>query len=152
MSPVPRLALPALLALCALLPAPALADDQWTQAPVTSLPLSWWQGMASDPLGSLYFVGITKELYRANGALEQEAAVGDAIGPQAGAIGFNHVGDIAWDSAEGGRLLLPLECFTPGAPGGDNTCGKGAISVNDPDTLAPRYYVALHNVEIQKAM
>ena len=32
--------------------------------------------------------------------------------------GYNHVGDLTWVAREGGRILLPLECFYPGRPGG----------------------------------
>ena len=49
-------------------------------------------------------------------------------------------------------MLLPLECFTPGAPNGGNTCGTGSIGVADPRTLAFRYYVKLDPAEIAKAM
>jgi hypothetical protein len=46
--------------------------------------------------------------------------------------GYNHVGDIGY---QGGRVLLPLECYTPGGPNGANTCGTGSIGVADPATL-----------------
>ena len=32
-------------------------------------------------------------------------------------------------------MLLPLECYTPGAPKGGNTCGTGSFGVADPGTL-----------------
>ena len=70
----------------------------------------------------------------------------------AAAEGYNHVGDISWHRGGGGRVLLPLECFTPGAPNGGNTCGTGSIGVADPATLAFRYYVKLDPAEIAKAM
>ena len=63
--------------------------------------------------------------------------------------GYNHVGDIGY---QGGRVLLPLECYTPGGPNGGNTCGTGSIGVADPATLAFRYYVKLDPAEIPKAM
>jgi hypothetical protein len=66
--------------------------------------------------------------------------------------GYNHVGDIGWDAREGGRVLLPLECFYPGRPGGANSCGTGSIGVGDPSTLRGRYYVKLDPAEIPKAM
>jgi hypothetical protein len=62
------------------------------------------------------------------------------------------VGDISFDGADGGRVLLPLECYTPGGPNGGNTCGTGAIGTADPDSLAFRYYVKLDPAEIAKAM
>ena len=66
--------------------------------------------------------------------------------------GYNHVGDISFDGADGKRVLLPLECYTSGGPNGGNTCGTGAIGTADPDTLAFRYYVKLDPAEIAKAM
>jgi hypothetical protein len=66
--------------------------------------------------------------------------------------GFNHIGDLSWDPGEGGRILLPLECFTPGGPNGGNTCGRGGFGVADPATLAWRYYVRLDPADIPKAM
>ena len=46
-------------------------------------------------------------------------------------------------TADGGRILLPLECYYPGTPGGANTCQTGSIGVADPDTLQWQYYVKL---------
>ena len=65
------------------------------------------------------------------------------------AEGYNHIGDIAF---EGGRVLLPLECYTFGGPNGGNTCGTGAIGSANPQTLAFDYYVKLDPAEIPKAM
>ena len=92
-------------------------------------------------------------LYRTTPELKETARVANAI-PQAVAAseGYNHIGDLTWDAAEGGRLLLPLECFSPGLPGGPNTCGTGSIAVADPETLAWRYYVKLEPADIKKAM
>ena len=53
---------------------------------------------------------------------------------------------------QGGRVLLPLECFTSGGPNGGNTCGTGSIGVADPATLTFQYYVKLDPAEIPKAM
>jgi hypothetical protein len=66
--------------------------------------------------------------------------------------GYNHIGDIGFDRAVGGRVLLPLECYTPGAVNGGNTCGTGSIAVAGPATLAWRYYVKLDPAGIAKAM
>jgi hypothetical protein len=68
---------------------------------------------------------------------------------QAGGGLQSHIGDIGYDGTEGGRLLLPLECYVPGR---GNSCGTGAIGVADPRTLAWRYYVRLSPTEITKAM
>ena len=66
--------------------------------------------------------------------------------------GYNHIGDITWDGQEGGRILLPLECYVPGGPNGGNPCGHGSIGVADPGTLQWRYHVKLDPAEIPKAM
>ena len=66
--------------------------------------------------------------------------------------GYNHIGDISWDAGEGGRLLLPLECYVPNAPNGGNTCRTGSIGVADPLSLKWRYYVKLDPAEVPKAM
>ena len=66
--------------------------------------------------------------------------------------GYNHIGDIAWDHREGGRILLPLECYVPGGPNGGNPCLHGSIGVADPRSLQWRYYVKLDPAEIPKAM
>ena len=54
-----------------------------------------------------------------------------------------------WARGEGGRVILPLECYSPRL---GNTCGTGAFGVADPATLAFRYYVKLDPAEIPKAM
>ena len=62
---------------------------------------------------------------------------------------YNHIGDITWDHREGGRVLLPLECYIPFL---GNPCGTGSIGVADPVTLQWRYYVKLDPAFIDKAM
>jgi hypothetical protein len=91
-------------------------------------------------------------LYRTDRDLRENAANPNALTPDLTALGFNHIGDLTWDAREGGRLLLPLECYVPGAPNGGNTCGRGAIGVADPATLRLRYAVALDPLDIPKAM
>jgi hypothetical protein len=91
-------------------------------------------------------------VYRTDRDLRQNATNADALSPDLTAQGFNHIGDLTWDGREGGRLLLALECYVPGAPNGANTCGRGAIGVADPVTLTPRYAVALDPADIPKAM
>lgn len=135
--------------------APASADDpgRWTVVDRASIPLVYFQGMTSAPNGDLFFDGINVGLYRTDSQLFEERATPNAIPPAVGAAeGFNHIGDLTYDTGEGGRVLLPLECYYPGTPGGANTCGNGAIGVADPDTLAWRYYVKLDPTEISKAM
>jgi hypothetical protein len=133
-----------------LLPAPtALARDpgRWLMTGVSSVPLSYWQGVAADRDRNLYFDGVFAGLYRTTARLRQTAANGNVIAltPE----GYNHIGDISWQGPGTGRILLPLECFVPGQ---GNTCGRGAIGVADPRTLAWRYYVNLDPADIPKAM
>jgi hypothetical protein len=50
---------------------------------------------------------------------------------------------------EGGRILLPLECFYPGRPGGANSCGTGSIGVApsgniNPERTAPSIFEPVH--------
>ena len=49
--------------------------------------------------------------------------------------GYNHIGDIAWDRREGGRMLLPLECYSPAARTAGTPAGTGSIGVADPASL-----------------
>ena len=98
------------------------------------------QGMASDPGGRLWFTGLFLGLYRTDARLRERARREVEIPPEVtAATGFNHIGDPAWDAREGGRVLLPLECYSPGAPGGANTCQRGGIGVAAPyrEFLAP---------------
>ena len=120
---------------------------------MSRIPLEYFQGMASDPRRSLWFDGLFYGLYRTDANLRERRRNDVAIPPGVTAReGYNHVGDISWDAREGGRILLPLECFYPGRPGGANSCGTGSIGVADPRTLGWRYYVKLDRAEIPKAM
>jgi hypothetical protein len=149
-------------ALLAISAAPALAQDpgRWVETGRSSIPLVYYQGITSDPQRNLFFDGIHVGLYRTDSELNEGARRDDAIPPDVHAReGYNHIGDLSWDAAEGGRLLLPLECYYPGSPNGGNTCpgnlseaGTGSIAVADPDTLAWRYYVKLDERDIRKAM
>jgi hypothetical protein len=125
---------------------PAFARDpgRWLMTGVSSVPLSYWQGVTSDPARNLYFDGVFAGLYRTTSRLRQTAGSSNVIAmtPE----GYNHIGDV---TQHRGRILLPLECFEPGV---GNTCGRGAIGVADPRTLAWRYYVNLDPAEIPKAM
>jgi hypothetical protein len=140
------------LALCA----PARADDpgRWTLTGWSSVSNLYWQGVTSaGPTAPLYFSGITEGLYRTSRTLRETGSISPAIPESVRAVeGYNHVGDISFDGADGRRVLLPLECYTPGGPNGGNTCGTGAIATADPETLAFRYYVKLDPTEIAKAM
>jgi len=149
--------------LAALAAAPGLAEaadpGRWTLTGRSTVPLEYYQGVASDgPRGpSLFFDGIHLGLYRTDARLRETARNNDAIPlPVTAAEGYNHIGDIAHDTREGGRVLLPVECYYPNsAPGRSdphNPCGHGAIGVADPATLQWRYYVKLDPAEIPKAM
>ena len=147
-----RFALPLALLLLACFAAPAGARDpgRWTLTGWSSVSNFYWEGMTSDPRGNVYFDGITQGLYRTAPSLRQTRANDFEI-PESvrAAEGYNHIGDIGYDDAEGGRVLLPLECYDPAR---GNTCGTGSIGVADPRTLGFRYYVKLDPAEIPKAM
>ena len=144
------------LAACTLAaPAPARAADpgRWTLTGTTSLPLVYYQGVTVDPARNLYFDGVFVGLYRTTPGFVETGRNDDVIPPEVHlGEGYNHIGDISWDRAEGGRILLPLECYVPGGPNGGNPCGHGSIGVADPATLQWRYYVKLDPAEIPKAM
>lgn len=136
------------LGLCA--PARAADPGRWTYTGASSMPLYYYQGVTSDPGGRLYFDGVDFGLYRTDSQLHEQARNDDVIPPAVTATeGYNHIGDISWDGAEGGRIVLPLECYYP--PAG-NTCGTGSFGVADPETLQWRYYVKLDPAYIAKAM
>src|SRR3954447_9221626 len=147
----------AALVLAALLglPAGAQAADpgRWSLTGTTTLPLVYYQGVTTDPAGNLYFDGVYVGLYRTTSAFAETGRNDDVIPPDVHLReGYNHIGDISWDRAEGGRILLPLECYVPGGPNGGNPCLHGSIGVADPGTLQWRYHVKLDPAEIPKAM
>src|SRR5918994_3444016 len=131
--------------------AAARDPGRWTLAGWSSVSNNYWQGVSSAGPGQpLFFTGPVEGLHRTARNLRQTGSVGSVIPPSVKAVeGYNHVGDPGF---QGGRVLLPLECYTPGGPNGGNTCGTGAIGTADPDTLAFRYYVKLDPTEIAKAM
>jgi hypothetical protein len=151
-----RTAIAAALVLAAsMAAAPARAADpgRWELTGTTTLPLVYYQGVTVDPQRNLYFDGIYTGLYRTDPAFTETGRNDDVIPPEVHlGEGYNHIGDIAWDRQEGGRILLPLECYVPGGPNGGNPCGHGSIGVADPRTLQWRYYVKLDPAEIPKAM
>jgi hypothetical protein len=131
----------------------AQAQDpgRWLLTGASSVPIPYWQGLTSDPAKDrIFFVGVFEGLWQTTPLLRQTAGVANAIPPEVKAAeGYNHIGDPTWDPGEGGRVLLPLECYTPGV---GNTCGTGSFGVADPDTLGWHYYVKLDPAEIPKAM
>ena len=134
------------------LSASALAADpgRWRETGLHKLPLLYYQGVTHDPQGNWLFDGIYTGLWKTDRDFDRIAENPDAIPPDVKAAeNYNHIGDISYDAAEGGRILLPVECYYP--PQG-NTCRTGSIAVADPETLAWRYYVKLDPAEIPKAM
>src|SRR5512132_8496 len=134
--------------------APASAADpaRWRISDVRNVPLEYFQGLTHDPAGNRYFDGVFEGLYKTDADLVERVRALVALPASVQALGFTHIGDFTWNPAEGGRLILPLECYTPGGPNGGNTCGTGSFGVADPTTLAFRYYVKLDPAEIPKAM
>ena len=142
------------LAVISATPASAQDPGRWQLTGATSLPVNYWQGLTTDPGDqNVFFVGVFQGLWRTNPLLGQTAGVSSEIPASVtSTAGYNHIGDPTWNPGDGGRVILPMECFTPGGPNGGNTCGTGAFGVADPATLAFRYYVKLDPAEIPKAM
>jgi hypothetical protein len=135
-----------------LVAAPAHAADpgRWRETGLTKLPLVYYQGVTHDPAGSWFFDGVFEGLWRTDRGFTQTGGNPSAFPPQVKATEqYNHIGDLTYDRAEGGRLILPVECYYP--PQG-NTCNTGSFGVADPSTLQWRYYVKLDPAEIPKAM
>ena len=95
------------------------------------MPATYWQGLTSNPAESkLFFVGVFRGLWQTTPKLGQTAGVNNAIPPSVTqAEGYNHIGDPTWNPGDGGRVILPMECYDPGV---GNTCGTGAFGVADP--------------------
>src|SRR3954470_21132102 len=139
--------------LAAAVPARAADPGRWRLTGTTSLPIVYYQGVTVDPARNLFFDGVYVGLYRTDPGFTETGRTADVIPPDVHAReGYNHIGDIAWDGAENGRILLPLECYVPNGPNGGNPCLTGSIGVADPGTLQWRYYVKLDPAEIPKAM
>jgi hypothetical protein len=147
----------ALAAALALAAAPAAAGaagqghGRWALERADAVPLEYFQGLTHAPGGSRFFAGVYVGLYRTDRRLRERARNPSVLPPAVTALGFNHIGDPTWDARGGGRLLLALECYVPGAPNGGNTCGRGAIGVADPRTLAFRFLVPLDPADLPKA-
>jgi hypothetical protein len=124
--------------------------DGWAETGNSPVPLEYFQGVTSDQWRDLYFDGVFAGLYRTDSNLVEEARNVSPIPADVNQReGYNHIGDIAWDKREGGRVLLPLECYFPFI---GNFCGTGSIGVADAATLQWRYYVKLDPAYIDKAM
>jgi hypothetical protein len=129
------------------------ASARWLLTGASSTPDNYWQGLVSDPSDSqLFFIGPSQGLWQTNPQLVQSAGVDREIPSSLKkSVGYNHIGDPTWLDGEGGRVVLPMECYNP-AQDPSNTCGKGAFGIADPSTLAFRYYVQLDPAFIPKAM
>ena len=137
------------LAVLACAPAAHAAAPAWVLSSVTPDKTDYWQGMTNDGAGHLFFDGVTFGGYRTDLTLREQARNTDLIPPSEP---FNHIGDWTYDHGSAGRLILPLECYQPGAPNGGNTCGMGAFGVADPRTMTWQYRVLLDHADIAKAM
>ena len=113
-------------------PAASAQDPgRWLLTGASSVPVSYWQGLTSTPDEStLFFTGFAEGLWQTTPSLRQTARRCQRDPPAVKqADGYNHIGDPSWNPAEGGRVLLPLECFVSGV---GNTCGTGSFGVADP--------------------
>src|SRR3954463_10403214 len=141
------------LAAAVALPAVAQADAPgiWIKTTQLTKPAYYRQGLASNPAtGDVFFSGSFNGITRTHN--EDELKQNTAAIPKdvADREQYNHIGDIAFDTAEGGRLLLPLESYAPLKPD-TNPAKTASIGVMDAKTLAWKYYVKLDPAEINKA-
>lgn len=143
----------AIAALTLAVPGTAHAADPglWIKTSQLTKPATYRQGLASNPLtGDVFFSGSFNGITRTRNEVElkknTEAIPKDVSNREQ----YNHIGDIAFDSAEGGRILLPLESYQPLAKD-TNPSKTASIGVMDPTTLAWKYYVKLDPAEINKA-
>ena len=133
--------------------AAARDPGRWVLTGASSVPQDYWQGLTNTPdASSLFFIGPAQGLWQTDPQLVQTGAVDKEIPTDLRqSVGYNHIGDPTYLGGEGGRILLPMECFNPSADP-SNTCGKGAFGIADAKTLAWRYYVQLDPKFIPKAM
>ena len=129
--------------------ASAADPGKWVVIDKRTVPAYYRQGIASDPAGDVFFSGSFAGIYRTQKLVEKATNTSPIPPDVAQTEKYNHIGDIAWDAAEGGRLLLPLESYTPFGPD-PNPSKTGSIGVMDPATLKWRYYVKLDPAEIAK--
>jgi hypothetical protein len=135
------------------LPAAAQAADPglWIKTSQLTKPATYRQGLASNPLtGDVFFSGSFNGITRTHDEVELKKNTVAIPKEVADREQYNHIGDIAFDPAEGGRVLLPLESYAPLAPD-TNPSKTASIGVMDATTLAWKYYVKLDPAEINKA-
>ncbi|MFL5893401.1 MAG: hypothetical protein ACJ75I_11765 [Solirubrobacterales bacterium] len=133
--------------------AAARDPGRWVLTGASSVPQDYWQGLTNTPdESSIFFIGPAQGLWQTDPQLVQTNGVDKEIPTDLRqSVGYNHIGDPTWLGGEGGRIVLPMECFNPSADP-SNTCGKGAFGIADAQTLAWRYYVQLDPKFIPKAM
>src|SRR3954449_2724144 len=141
------------IAIAIAVPASAQAADPglWIKTSQLTKPATYRQGLASNPAtGDVFFSGSFNGITRTRN--ERELGTNTVAIPKevTSREQYNHVGDIAFDSAEGGRLLLPLESYAPLAAD-TNPSKTASIGIMDAKTLAWKYYVKLDPSEINKA-
>ena len=129
------------------------AADLWTETGRSLTSINYWQGITFDAATRTFtFDGPAEGLWRTDAQLARLAGRSTGIpSTVTGTEGWNHLGDLSFDAAGGPRLLVPLECYYPGASD-PNTCHTGGFGVVDPVTLQWRYYVKLDPSQITKAM
>jgi hypothetical protein len=143
---------PALTALALLAPASAVASDPglWVKTSQLTKPAYYRQGLASNPAtGDVFYSGSFAGIYRVRGDQQVASNTNPIPKDVAQTEQYNHIGDIAFDSAEGGRVLLPLESYQP-FQADQNPSKTGSVGIMDAKTLAWKYYVKLDPSEIQK--
>ena len=133
-------------------PAASAQDgDDWLRDGRSDIPLAYYQGVTSQGNGDFFFSGFLGA-YRTNARLREERRTNEVIDPAARQNpGFNHIGDLTFDRGDGGRVILPLECYNA-SRNPSNTCGIGGFGVVDPATLQWQYWVKLDPADIPKAM
>ena len=96
----------------------AAAADLWTETGRSLTSVNYWQGITFAPAsGAFFFDGPATGLWRTDAALRRTAGRSSGIPSSVtSAEGWNHLGDLSFDAAGGGRLLVPLECYSP-SPG-----------------------------------
>ena len=131
------------------------AADLWTETGRSVTSVNYWQGITFDANTRTFtFDGPARGLWRTDAQLVRLAGRSTGIpSTVTNTEGWNHLGDLSFDAfaAGGSRLLVPLECYYPGASD-TNTCHTGGFGIVDPVTLQWRYYVKLDPAQIAKAM
>jgi hypothetical protein len=135
------------------IPASAQAADPglWLKTSQLTKPATYRQGLASDPgTGDVFFSGSFSGITRTHNEVELTKNTTAIPKDVADREQYNHIGDIAFDPSDGGRLLLPMESYAPLAKD-TNPSKTASIGIMDPKTLAWEYYVKLDPSEIDKA-